>query len=314
VHVHGKGDIDAPQAPDTQRQAGPLVVQVVRTFPNATRLRETDALIVPPGAPGYRFAKHGDMSYYEALVQAIGRTESTIYLEEQYLVNVMKMGDRAPITDALSRTLGKSSFQKMVILAAGTGTIQGELYQAASRRAEFWRQLGPDAASKVAVYAYVDDPNSPWWFHSKTWIFDDTFAVVGSANCNRRSYSCDSEIGVAIADSGDPGELRFAKRLRMDLWLKHLNGERAASPASMSSYGDQDVEDFASGASLFDRASLLWRLDLPGDATPDIPLTQAEYVKNIAEKFGFVADLALHATISSLGRDGAWGLIDPDGA
>jgi phosphatidylserine/phosphatidylglycerophosphate/cardiolipin synthase-like enzyme len=55
------------------------------------------------------------------------------------------------------------------------------------------------------------------------WIFDDEYAIIGSANCNRRSYTYDSEVVAGILDEGNGRDLRFAHRLRMDLWALHLN-------------------------------------------------------------------------------------------
>ena len=57
--------------------------------------------------------------------------------------------------------------------------------------------------------------------HSKLTIVDDELAIVGSANCMRRSLYTDLEHAVAVLD---PGATPFAKRLRMELWAHHLGG------------------------------------------------------------------------------------------
>lgn len=55
------------------------------------------------------------------------------------------------------------------------------------------------------------------------WVFDDEYAIIGSANCNRRGYTHDSEVVAGIAEPGSGPTRPFAQRLRMDLWALHLN-------------------------------------------------------------------------------------------
>jgi phosphatidylserine/phosphatidylglycerophosphate/cardiolipin synthase-like enzyme len=58
----------------------------------------------------------------------------------------------------------------------------------------------------------------------ETWIFDDEFAIIGSANCNNRGYTHDSEVVAGIYDKSYGGFLPvpFAKALRISLWKEHL--------------------------------------------------------------------------------------------
>ena len=49
------------------------------------------------------------------------------------------------------------------------------------------------APEKVAVVV-----STTRYVHSKTWVIDDEFAIVGSANCNRRGYTHDSEASVGV--------------------------------------------------------------------------------------------------------------------
>ena len=63
------------------------------------------------------------------------------------------------------------------------------------------------------------------YVHSKTWIFDDAYAIVGSANCQRRCYSHDSELVVGVADDDQTpmkNKILFDHELRMALWRNHL--------------------------------------------------------------------------------------------
>ncbi|HEX5198059.1 MAG TPA: phospholipase D-like domain-containing protein, partial [Gaiellales bacterium] len=80
---------------------------------------------------------------------------------------------------------------------------------------------------------------SPFYVHSKTWIFDDEYLITGSANCNRRGYSHDSELDIGVYDP-----IKTAVRdLRIRLWLRRLNTERVPTLIS-----EADVRDPIKGA------------------------------------------------------------------
>ncbi|MGE1015770.1 phospholipase D-like domain-containing protein [Bacillus wiedmannii] len=288
-----------------------LNVQVVRTYPNMQKRHFGDTLITYPRQAGYNFARNGEMGIYDLLTHAISRTSKTIYLEDQYLVNSVSMGQHPPITEALRKTIEKPSFIKMIILVAGNGTVEMEICQVASRRAEFIKQLGPMAKQKLAVYAYKGDNNSPYWLHSKTWIFDDQFAVVSSANCNRRGYSYDSEIGVGVSGTNANEQIPFAHRLRMDLWLKHLNQIKEGTQVQQSrKLSDVNVKDFTAAASLWDTAPLLQNIsvELTQNVKPDIPVMHCKnsILKMISASTWKDKDVQ--------DRDFEWSLIDPDGS
>lgn len=315
IPVYGQESLREPDVADRSRTNGTLDVCVVRTYPNRDRQHRGDWLIQPPFKLGCEFARHGEMGIFEALVNALEEVKRTIYLEDQYLVASAAMQGWPPITEFVRRAIEQSSFEKMVIVVAGTGTVQGELYQVATRRAEFVRQLGADAAKKVSMYVYRGDVNSPYWFHSKTWVFDDEFALVSSANCNRRSYSCDSEIGVAVRDGpSSGGRFNFAHRLRMDLWMKHLNARPQGNDNSGAEVRDEDVRDFTAAAKLWQSAGLLQEVKFDVNPEPDL---------SIGETF-----LAAHPSVRALvkkldrasaparppPRDDQWSFIDPDGS
>ena len=60
--------------------------------------------------------------------------------------------------------------------------------------------------------------------HSKLYVFDDKYAIIGSANGSRRSFNCDSEAAVGLLDNFDSQleVLTLAHRLRIRLWAQHL--------------------------------------------------------------------------------------------
>jgi phosphatidylserine/phosphatidylglycerophosphate/cardiolipin synthase-like enzyme len=59
--------------------------------------------------------------------------------------------------------------------------------------------------------------------HSKVWIVDDIIAKIGSANCNWRSYTHDSEMDLVMVDGAlESGGRALARKFRMELWGEHL--------------------------------------------------------------------------------------------
>ena len=103
------------------------------------------------------------------------------------------------------------------------------------------------------------------------------------------------------------GRLNFAQRLRMDLWLKHLNALPKGGGASP--YGvlkDSDISNFVGASTLWDKAPLLSRVDFTDRPEPDIRLNEA-----FKSKFPSLAK-PLSILDGPLGRDIEWALIDPD--
>ena len=78
--------------------------------------------------------------------------------------------------------------------------------------------------------------------HAKVVVIDDVWAMIGSDNLNRRSWTHDSELSCAVLDADaddraprDPAGLGdrarvFARDLRLRLWREHL-GRDADDPA-----------------------------------------------------------------------------------
>lgn len=65
------------------------------------------------------------------------------------------------------------------------------------------------------------------YVHSKVSIFDDSCAIVSSANLNGRSFFWDTEAGVALHD---PEEIALLKHKVMHHWLPSDAGERYTDP------------------------------------------------------------------------------------
>jgi len=249
------------------RKCGDKHVQVALTYGNGTKHAGIDIVpnVIPPTPRGYTFAPHGDRSAKALIRQAISNTQRFIYLEDQYLVDMS-------MSRALARKLPAIEF--LIILIAPTNLVNGELFQGWRRRKDFIDNLVKVDPAKVIVCYHTKT-----LVHSKTWIFDDKFAIIGSANCNRRGYTHDSEQIVGIFHVNEAGTLSFAHELRRNLWRKHLNLPLA------------DVHDpIASAAN--------WR-------TPPAGATIANYNPNSGQD----------NPPFPMGTDLAWNtIIDPDGS
>lgn len=187
---------------------GPLTVMIARTF-NPTRT-------IAPAVVRERGIK-------PALLAAIANARRFIYVEDQYLVD---LDTARALIAAIPR------LQHVTVLIPGnpiTDMPFGKEY----RRdfVELVRAGLPSALhGRFGVFQLSTSQTAPafgdhTYVHSKSWVFDDELAVIGTANCNRRSYTFDSEAAAFIfEDSREEGDARrtFAQRYRMKLWHHHL--------------------------------------------------------------------------------------------
>lgn len=161
------------------------------------------------------------------LLAAIRNARRFIYLEDQYLIDL----DTAA---ALNRAVPR--LQHLTILILGSEINDMPLGQ--EYRRDFVdrlkRGLSPADAAKIGIFQLSTSQARPvfgrhTYVHSKTWVFDDELAAIGSANCNRRGYQHDSEVDAFIFDGGPTRSgLTFAQQYRMRLWKEHLGvGARA---------------------------------------------------------------------------------------
>ncbi|MHA6620808.1 phospholipase D family protein [Pseudonocardia sp. DLS-67] len=207
-----------PGRPPDPSPAGRATVQVLRTYP-AIR-------------PGYPFAPRGERSVARGYAKVFRRAERLIYLEDQYMwsPHIARL-----LADALHRT---PRLHVMVVVPRHPD-VDGRLAlppnQVGRMQAiEVCERAAPD---RVHVYDLENHDSTPVYVHAKVAVVDDTWACAGSANLNRRSWSHDSELSVAVLDEErddrdprDPGGLgdgarRFARDLRLTLLREHLDRE-----------------------------------------------------------------------------------------
>lgn len=264
----------------------------------------------------YGFAPTGSTGIYRLIRDGVAHSRQFIYLEDQYLVCDQPMGSLPPMLDHLVAKLKEPQFKKLIVLGTRLDEINIDFQgTAASHRRAFVEALVAAGGDKVVICQYksnaalssgIGPPEaSPFYVHSKTWIFDDEYLVVGSANCNRRGYSHDSELDIGAYDV-EKAEIRD---LRVRMWLKRLNTEGVKSPISRAA-----LTDFASGARFWERpADFGLTIEnhrigidafLPGSASPQIVYDGGGY--------GPVVDLG--ALVGSAKAQLLWDIaVDPDG-
>jgi phosphatidylserine/phosphatidylglycerophosphate/cardiolipin synthase-like enzyme len=124
-------------------------------------------------------------------------------------------------------------FEFLLMVMNGSGAAAADFKYLITARNEFRRDLmaADPQKKKWGLYTLKQstDPERLKWcgsyVHSKTWIFDENYVISGSANCDNRGYTYDSEIAVGMADT-DMFDIwlgeSFATDLRTRLWHKIL--------------------------------------------------------------------------------------------
>jgi phosphatidylserine/phosphatidylglycerophosphate/cardiolipin synthase-like enzyme len=198
AHEHRRASALPPEPADPP-PSGRHVVQVLRTYP-ACRSR-------------YPFAPHGERSIARAYLKVLARATRLVYIEDQYLWS-------ADAAHALASALRRAPDLRVVAVVPRhpdrDGRLSGPSYRVAQR--ELLDRVIDAGRDRVAVYDLENERGLPVYVHAKVCVVDDTWMVVGSDNLNRRSWTNDSELSVAILDPD--GALPVATRVR--LWREHL--------------------------------------------------------------------------------------------
>jgi phosphatidylserine/phosphatidylglycerophosphate/cardiolipin synthase-like enzyme len=168
-----------------------------------------------------------ERSIRETLLKAIRNAKRFIYMEEQYLVNMeaaAELNAALPRLDHVTILIPNSSITDMPRVWEGRLNFISRL------------RAGPHGY-KARVFMLSTPPNTPrtpprfgdhTYVHSKCWVFDDELALIGSANCNLRGWTHDSEADVLLFEDRNPIGQTFAQRFRMKLWSEHLNAPSSA--------------------------------------------------------------------------------------
>ena len=206
---------------DDATRRGPHAVQVLRTYP--ARLRR------------YPFAPHGERSIAHAYGKAIARARSLIYLEDQYLWS-------RPVAGLLATALRDNPDLHVIVVVPRFPDSDGSVSRVPGllARHDAVTDCARAGGDRFAVYDIENHAGTPVYVHAKTVIVDDVWAMIGSDNLNRRSWSHDSELSIAVLDStkdtrdpkdpaGSGDQARtFARDLRLRLWREHLDRDEGA--------------------------------------------------------------------------------------
>jgi phosphatidylserine/phosphatidylglycerophosphate/cardiolipin synthase-like enzyme len=286
--VGAKRDLVKPGA---SAPIGDKEIIVVRTFPKW----------LPPG---------GEHTIYGLIANAIKNTKRFIYLEDQYLIaNTRIKFGRKPMSTLLAEKLIEPDFESLIILVARTEWLNrikemGDPRQGWLRRRLFIGELVKASSSKLTVCTYkateskrLIDGNYPSHIHLKTWVFDDSFAVFGSANCDRAGYTFLPEVDVGITDKNEQeNRLLFAHELCIDLWPKHLNGD------GFSAFRESDVSDSLN-------AGIYWQRPLPQSRIERYDVNGGNKLREPNLEAADASDPRPHRD-----WDTAWGKADQDGS
>jgi phosphatidylserine/phosphatidylglycerophosphate/cardiolipin synthase-like enzyme len=194
------GEANLPHRAPEADPAWQTPLQIVRTVPRRT----------------YDFAPRGEYGIYHFYVEALGRAERLVYLENQYLWS-------PGVMDALVAALDRprtGPFRVVVVLPARaySGKWDNDRHVERLRAADGGRGMvgvycpyasGPGIG--VAAFAY-----RPIYVHAKVALVDDEWCTIGSANLNDRGLVTDGELNAVFRDP------ELTRRLRVELWAEHL--------------------------------------------------------------------------------------------
>jgi phosphatidylserine/phosphatidylglycerophosphate/cardiolipin synthase-like enzyme len=209
-----------PLAPlaDLPPAAGRHTVQVLRTYPSKR--------------PRYPFAADGERSIARIYRKALARARSFIYVEDQYFWS-------EEIATLYEDALRRAPELRMIVVVPRHPDRDGTLSGPANRLGQLamMSRVADAGGDRVAIYDLENESGTAIYVHAKVVVIDDVFAMIGSDNMNRRSWTHDSELSIAVLDEDrdprapeDPAGLGdgarvFARDLRLSLWREHLGAD-----------------------------------------------------------------------------------------
>ncbi|HEY3528380.1 MAG TPA: phospholipase D family protein [Nocardioides sp.] len=205
-------------------EAGPHTVQLLRTYPDLRRGRD------------YPFANGGERSVARGCTKAICQAERIVYVEDQYFWG---HGVAEPFESALAANPGL----RVIVVIPLVPDIAGlnRLPQELGRERALGRMMRV-APGRVAAYGLENHAGTPVYVHAKVCVVDDVWAVTGSDNFNRRSWTHDSELSAAVLDE------EYARNLRLVLAAEHLDRLEEVSERGL----EETVADCVEPAGMFD--------------------------------------------------------------
>jgi phosphatidylserine/phosphatidylglycerophosphate/cardiolipin synthase-like enzyme len=193
---------------------------------------------------GYSWSPTGDFTSWAAFLNAIQKASTYIYIEDQYFWAFAfpnpchgRPPGKARDSDVFYQ-LGEAIKRgvTVIVLVPDNSEDYGREQQL-HQRSLAMNYLAGVAASAPGKFipCSLFIGAMPVMVHSKLLIVDDEFVLVGSANVNQRSMSCDGEIDVGIVDEANA----FARDFRDRVWTEHLEvppGSLTNVPAALAAF------------------------------------------------------------------------------
>ncbi|MEO7327459.1 MAG: phospholipase D-like domain-containing protein [Minicystis sp.] len=164
---------------------------------------------------------------WPAIRHAVKTAQRFIYIEDQYLISL----------DLIEELVEAAKRLKHIIIVVPEALHEGEVRPLRLRAIAYLQKIGgPEIGKKIKIFQ-LGAPSIHGRLHSKLFVFDDEYALVGSANANNRGYFLDSEADIGVAEyhwdrvEGLRNglwaniEANFARRMRIELWAEHLGLE-----------------------------------------------------------------------------------------
>ena len=159
----------------------------------------------------------------------LGRARSLIYVEDQYFWS-------EEIARSTRRRSRRAPELRIIVVVPRHPDRNGRISGPTNRLGQLtmMKHLAEAGGDRVAVYDLENEQGAAIYVHAKVVVIDDVLAMIGSDNMNRRSWTHDSELSIAVLDEQedvreprDPaglgdGARRFARDLRLRLWREHL--------------------------------------------------------------------------------------------
>ena len=217
-HLASWGILPARQPP---QPVGTQNVQVLRTLPQmnfavgATPVLDTvdcpTRTFADVKQEPFSFAPKGVFEFRAALRKAILNANKYIYIEDQAF-------SALEVMDWINQRLKDIPELKVILLHGRDPADPGTSFMIEAVNKHLIPGI-PNPNDRIVFY----ERGNGIVVHAKVTIIDDEWAVVGTANCMRRSLYTDTECSVAVLEVDDPDKPSFAKRLRKDLWGEHCN-------------------------------------------------------------------------------------------
>jgi phosphatidylserine/phosphatidylglycerophosphate/cardiolipin synthase-like enzyme len=236
---------------------GASIVQMWRTIP--MRQRSADPFL------------DGEFTIMEGISKAIGRANELIWMFDQFFWS-------EPLTRQLNARLKTvSTLCVLIVLPPHADAAYDVEHRARHFALEaLFDGLTPAQRARVAVYdmwrpsAHDRSKGRGIYVHAKAHTYDGSMLVCGSANLNRRSFTCDSELSCAVLDAA------VVAGHQQKLWnmlFAEVSGPSAVCPTldlDQTGSGTQFLAKFAAAAASNDAFVIPdpWDDDNPLKTTP----------------------------------------------